>query len=253
MSQSYPRHINFESVPNFRDLGGYRTRDGRAVVWRRLFRSAALHSMSRPDIARLKEDIRPRAVIDLGTPREPTKQREISLLGDIGARYHNVPFRPDSLDYLKHETELFRDANLGELYLYRIRRPEFGKKLVDSLELIADRNNHPLVFHCSVGKDRTGVLAAILLAAAGVIDEDIIHDYTLSAPFMPDLRDHWRNDPAAPPEVKEVPDFQWEASAESMARFFALLRREYGSAPGYLKAQGADDSLLQRLEEALLV
>ena len=51
----------FESVPNFRDLGGYRTRDGRAVAWRQLFRSAALHSMSRPDIARLKEDIRPRA------------------------------------------------------------------------------------------------------------------------------------------------------------------------------------------------
>jgi protein-tyrosine phosphatase len=136
---------------------------------------------------------------------------------------------------------------------YRIHRPEFGKKLVDSLELIADRNNHPLVFHCSVGKDRTGVLAGMLLAAAGVIDEDIIHDYTLSAPFMPELRDHWRNDPAAPPEVKEVPDSHWEASAESMTRFLALLRREYGSAVGYLKAQGADDSLPQRLEEALLV
>jgi hypothetical protein len=49
--------------------------------------------MSRPDIARLKEDIRPTAVIDLRTPRELTKQREISLLGEVGARYHNVPFR----------------------------------------------------------------------------------------------------------------------------------------------------------------
>ena len=254
MNQSYPRHIDFESVPNFRDLGGYRTRDGRAVAWRRLFRSAALHSMSRPDIARLKEDIRPRAVIDLRTPREPNKQREISLLGEMGARYHNVPFRPDSPDYVKQETELFRDAtDMGELYLYRIRQPEFGKRLVDSLELIADRNNHPLVFHCSVGKDRTGVLAAMLLTAAGVIDEDIVHDYTLSAPFMPELRDGWRNDPTAPPEVKEVPDSHWEASAESMARFLALLRREYGSAAGYLEAQDADNSLPQRLEEALLV
>jgi Tyrosine phosphatase family len=131
MNQSYPRHIHFESVPNFRDLGGYRTRHGRAVAWRRLFRSAELHSMSRPDIA--------------------------------------------------------------------------------------------------------------------------IHDYTLSAPFMPELRDRWRNDPAAPPEVKEVPDSHWEASAESMARFLALLRREYGSAAGYLTAHGADHSLPQRLGEALLV
>jgi hypothetical protein len=47
-----------------------------------------------------------------------------------GARYHNVPFRPDSPDYVKHETELFRDAtDMGELYLYRIRQPEFGKRL----------------------------------------------------------------------------------------------------------------------------
>jgi len=251
---SYPRHINFESVPNFRDLGGYRARDGRAVAWRQLFRSGALQSMSQPDVARFKEDIRPRTVIDLRTSRELTKQREISLLGEVGARYQNVPFRPDSSDYLKQETELFRDAtDLGELYLYRIHRPEFGKRLGDALELIADRNNHPLVFHCSVGKDRTGVLAAMLLAAAGVIDEDIIHDYTLSAPFMPELRDRWRADPDAPPEVKAVPDFQWEASAESMTRFLALLRREYGSVAGYLEAHGADNALPQRLEEALLV
>jgi protein-tyrosine phosphatase len=224
------------------------------VTWRRLFRSAELHSMSRPDIARFKEDIRPRAVLDLRAPRELTKQREINLLDEVGARYHNVPLQPASPDYVKQETERFHDASdLGELYLYRIRQPKFGQGLVDSLELIADRNNHPLVFHCSVGKDRTGVLAAMVLAAAGVIDEDIIHDYTLSAPFMPDLRDRWRNDPTAPPEVKEVPDSHWEASAESMARFLALLRREYGSAAGYLKAHGADNSLPQRLEEGLLV
>ena len=69
---------------------------------------------------------------------------------------------------------------------------------MDSLELIADRNNHPLVFHCSVGKDRTGVLAAMLLAAAGVMDEDIIHDYTLSAPFMPEIRDRSDERPRHP-------------------------------------------------------
>jgi protein-tyrosine phosphatase len=248
------RHITFESVPNFRDLGGYRAQDGRTVAWRRLFRSAALHSMSPTDIARFKEDIRPRAVIDLRSPRESARQREIDLLGEVGARYHNVPFRSSSPGYVEQETELFREAtHMGELYLYRIRQPELGRKLVASLELIADRNNHPLVFHCSLGKDRTGLLAAMLLAAAGVTDEDIIEDYILSAPFMPAIRDHLTNDPAARPEVKELPAFQWEALAESMARFLALLRQEYGSAAGYLKAQGADHSLPRRLEEALLV
>src|SRR5260370_41936188 len=102
-----------------------------------------------------------------------------------------------------------------------MRWPEFAERHGASLGLIGDRNNHPLVFHCSVGKDRTGVLAALLLAAAGVIDEDIVHDYTLSAPFMLELRDRWRIDPASPPEVKGVPESHWEAMAESMARFLA--------------------------------
>jgi protein tyrosine/serine phosphatase len=125
--------------------------------------------MSRLDIARIKEDIRPRTVIDLRTPRELTKQREISLLDEVGARYHNVPLQPASPDYVKQETERFHDAtDLGELYLYRIRQPKFGQGLVDSLELIADCNNHPLVFHCSMGKDRTGVLAAMLLYVEGL-------------------------------------------------------------------------------------
>ena len=248
------RHIHFESVPNFRDLGGYRARHGRTVAWRRLFRSAALHSMNRPDTARLKEDIRPRAVIDLRTPSELTRQREISLLEEVGARYHNVPFRPHTPDDNWQELELFRDVtDLGELYLHRIRQPEFGKRLAESLELVADRDNHPLVFHCSLGKDRTGVLAAMVLEAVGVMEEDIVHDYILSAPFMPAIRDRLTSDPAVSSQVKELPDFQWEASARSMARFLELLRRDYGSTARYLKAHGADDELTRRLEEALLV
>jgi protein-tyrosine phosphatase len=80
MSQSYPRHIRFESVPNFRDLGGYGTHDGRTVARRRLFRSAALHKMNERDIVRLKQEISPRAVIDLRSPRDPEKNSEAILL-----------------------------------------------------------------------------------------------------------------------------------------------------------------------------
>jgi protein-tyrosine phosphatase len=173
MSQSYPRHIHFESVPNFRDLGGYRTHDGRTVAWRRVFRSAALHKMSHPDIARLKQDISPRAVIDLRSPKAP--EREVHLLGEIGARYHPIPFstwpfpgpstRPVSSSYVKDCSADPNTTSMGEIYLYRVSEKPFGKRLVDALEIIAEPENHPLVFHCSAGKDRTGVLAAMVLTA----------------------------------------------------------------------------------------
>jgi Tyrosine phosphatase family len=90
MSRSYPRHIRFESVPNFRDLGGYRTHDGRTVAWRRLFRSAALHKMNDHEMARLKQEISPRAVIDLRNPRDPEKDREGLLLE--GSASGTIPY-----------------------------------------------------------------------------------------------------------------------------------------------------------------
>ena len=256
MSHAYPRHIHFESVPNFRDLGGYRTHDGRTVAWRRLFRSAALHKMNDREMAGLKRDISPRAVIDLRTPRDPEKNPEAILLKEIGARYHPISFSTWPWSGPSTTPEATADpsaTNLGEIYLYRISEKPFGKRLVDALEIVAERDNHPLVFHCSAGKDRTGVLAAMVLTAMGIVDEDVVEDYTLSAPLMRGIRDRMSSDPETGPGMKGLPDFQWEASAESMATFLSLFRREYGSADGYLKANGAASSLVDRLKAALLV
>ena len=256
MSQSYPRHIHFESVPNFRDLGGSRTHDGRTVAWRRLFRSATLHKMNDREMSRLKQEIRPRAVIDLRNLRDPEKNSEALLLEEIGARYYPLPFStwPWGSSYVKDEAEAHANAtNMGEIYLYRLGEKPFGKRLVDALEIIAERNNHPLVFHCSAGKDRAGVLAAMVLTAMGIVDDDVVDDYVLSAPLMTDIRGRMTSDPEAAPQLKDLPDFQWEASAESMAVFLSLLRQEYGSADGYLKANGASSSLADRLKIALLV
>jgi hypothetical protein len=87
----------------------------------------------------------------------------------------------------------------------------------------------------------------------GIVDADVVEDYTLSAPLMKDIRDRRTSDPETAQGVKDLPDFQWEASAESMAAFLSLLRREYGSADGYLEANGACHSLADRLKVALLI
>jgi protein-tyrosine phosphatase len=252
MRGAHSRHVHFESVPNFRDLGGYRTHDGRTVAWRRLFRSAALHKMNDREMAGLKQDISPRTVIDLRSARDPAKDPAAIRLAAIGARYHSLPFStwpwPDPSNEAKANP-----TNMGEIYLHRISEKASGTTLVEALEIIAERGNHPLVFHCSAGKDRTGVLAAMVLTAMGIVDDDVVEDYTLSAPLMKDIRDRMTRDPDTGPSVKDLPDFQWEASAESMTGFLSLLRREYGSADGYLTANGADRSLADRLKAALLV
>jgi protein tyrosine/serine phosphatase len=124
--------------------------------------------MTEGDVSRFKKDICPRAVIDLRSPEHADKELEVRLLGEIGAQHYHIPFRPDSSGYMNEEAEANPNAtNLGQIYLYRISEKAYGKRLIDALEIIADANNQPLVIHCTVGKDRTGVLAAMFVGRRG--------------------------------------------------------------------------------------
>jgi protein-tyrosine phosphatase len=244
--QSYPRHIRFEAVFNFRDLGGYPTRGGETVAWRRLFRSSELHHMTSHDIIQLKEGIRLRSVIDLRSSRQ---LEPFSPLNEVGVEYYNIPL----IDRGNDQENVNQDfSNMGEVYSYLVRREEFGRRVVEALEIISEPDNLPLVFHCSAGKDRTGLLTAIVLGILGVTDEDIIEDYTLTAPYMKELINRWNNDPKSSEVLKNVPEYLLKASPESMTFLLSTLKREYGSVRGYVEAHGAEVSLINRLKTALL-
>jgi protein-tyrosine phosphatase len=252
MAEQYIRHLNFASVTNFRDLGGYKARGGRTVAWRRVYRSGEFSKMTRSDYDRLTGEIGLASVLDLRSTFERERQG-MGLLSTAGIRHHPVPFIADGGDQ-NGDVRRYRDfSSMGEFYVYLVGKPEFGRRVIEALEVIAAPENHPLVFHCAIGKDRTGILAAVLLSALGVADKDIIEDYTLSAPYMVELisrKNIWLEIAIA---VKVLPGYFWEAAPESMVMLLTEIRKEHGSAAGYLKAHGADSSLVKRLENALLV
>ncbi len=251
MAEKYNRQIEFENVPNFRDIGGYRTRDGRTVAWRRLFRSGELRSMTRSDLARLRGELGLAAVIDLRSVFE-VKHRGMGLLDGAGFRYYNVSFIPDGG---RPNAELPRYegfTSMGEFYVDLMRQKGFGKRIVEALEIIAEPENHPLVFHCAAGKDRTGILAAVLLDILDVADEDIEMDYALSGDYIEALIKQLRSVKGPVDDVMKLPDFFWTAAPESMAMLLAALRRENSSIKDYLAANGAAASLFSRLRTALL-
>jgi len=250
---SYSRHIRFESVLNFRDLGGYRTQRGQTVAWQRLFRSGELHYMTKRDMVKLKEEIKLRSVIDL---RNSTELEEfgVGLLSEISVKYYNIPLITLSDRDRDRERVLFKEfSNQGEIYLYHIANEEFGRRVVEALEIIADSDNHPLVFHCSAGKDRTGIFTAIVLGILGIADEDIIKDYTLSALYIKEIIERLNSNPRWAEALKNVPEYRLEVAPESMILFLSTLKREYGSVKGYVEAYGAEESLIHRLENTLLV
>src|SRR3990170_6802600 len=96
MTNSYLRIINFEGVSNFRDLGGYRTSDGRTTVWRTLFRSGELQKITKSGLENLTGELKVNTVIDLRSSIE-LGERGIGLLSETNIKYHNISFISDAV------------------------------------------------------------------------------------------------------------------------------------------------------------
>ena len=251
MDELFPRQINFEAVFNFRDLGGYRTRGGSSLVWRRLFRSGNLYNLTKNDLHKLSQDLRITTVLDLRSSLE-IEQQGIGLLSGSGISYYNISLITDGGNRQANEQRYKGLTNMGEFYSKLVRQKGFGKRIIEALEIIAEPANHPLVFHCSAGKDRTGILAAILLSTLKVADEDIISDFSLTAPYIEALLSLMKNDAQMAEDAGSLPAYFWQASPDLMELFLTAFNREYGSARRYLEEHGAEASLFDRLERALL-
>ena len=246
-----PQQVNFESIFNFRDLGGFRTSEGYKVAWGKLFRSGELRQMTGNDLINLKEKIGLACVIDLRSKYE-IEHQGIGLLADSGIKYKNVSLIPDGGN---KDTQRERYAglhNMGEFYIKLARQKQFGQSVIEALEIMAETANQPLVFHCTAGKDRTGILAAIVLSILGVVDEDIVNDYCLSAPYVEFLYNRKKSETQKEENQDNLPEFFWKVAPENMVLFLTALKQEYGSTRQYIKTKGAEQSLIDLLKKNLL-
>ena len=178
------RHIDLEGQPNFRDLGGYETVDGRTVKWGQVYRSGELPRLTDADVARL-EKLGIRTVVNFlteeeievrGPDRLPAGVTEIGLpmeSGNMGDLTNVVLEARTTGDFSKVPPDLNPD-------LHRRLTVEAREYYASLLREIADPANRPLVFHCSHGVHRTGTATAILLSALGVPWETVREDYLLS-------------------------------------------------------------------------
>jgi protein-tyrosine phosphatase len=181
MATQPDRLVHFEQAPNFRDLGGYASRFGGMVRWGRVYRAAALHDMTAADRRRF-DDLGVRTVYDLRSAMEYTESPDpvpsinLPLLG----RYMAENAQPDFPSFVSHDHGV---AFMTGMCLNMINwgAPELGQILT----AIADEDRLPLVFHCTAGKDRTGVVAAVLLDVLGVDREDILDDFELTNLYRP--------------------------------------------------------------------
>lgn len=242
------RRLPFTGAFNFRDLGGYPGDSGRRVRWRTLYRADALHRLDDAELDRLGAlDVR--SVLDLRTTSEVDKGRIDA--GHLGIAHHHLPVLGETWAPLDLDPDADAGEVLGALYVQML---EIGAPaLTRALVLLADAGNVPAVFHCAAGKDRTGVLAALVLSLLGVDDELIVADYALSAHAMDDLVERLRADtPDALSAMNDQPSAYLAAPPEAMARVLAHIAREWGSVEGYVADIGVDATVTAALRATLL-
>lgn len=172
------RRIGFSGITNFRDLGGYRTRSGATIHWGTVFRADALHGLS-PDDLRSYEQLGIRTVYDLRGELERAERP-----GRMDSRLVTIRSRPaDSDPPALPPAVSVADGEriLADMYKGVIDHSaaEIGRILTG----LGEEVGLPAVFHCHAGKDRTGVVAAVLLEALGVERRDILDDYELTARY----------------------------------------------------------------------
>ena len=244
------RALPIEGAHNVRDLGGYETADGRQTRWATLFRAADIHALA-PSAQSTLLGAGVRTVIDLRGSTELTEAA--SVFKDLsGVRYLPHNMTGDALINRWGAVPVPADSSIRLSTMYSTVIDERGDMVKAILETVSQPGTLPAVFHCTAGKDRTGVLASLLLGIAGVPNERIVEDYTLSARFL-------YGTSTVPPDgsgAKEFPPFEeyqamWAPPA-AMGLTLDHLDSKYGGIEAYVRSVGVEDATLSRIRDALV-
>ncbi|PYE84883.1 tyrosine-protein phosphatase [Pseudoroseicyclus aestuarii] len=230
---AHPRLVPLGGMMNFRDLGGIPLQGGGQTARGRVFRADAPHRMTEGDLAAV-EALTLACVIDLRGAEEAAEAPG-PLRDALGAGWHNVPLLA-ALDPASWGGAASDDVLLS-LYLHVLTDRQ--EALAEVLRLIAEAPPEGAVlFHCTAGKDRTGVVAALLLALAGAPEEEIVADYSATAPLIAPLVAEILDRIRARGRAPEAHAPLLESRPETMRRFLAALREEFGGAEAYLSSIG---------------
>jgi len=238
------RAVPLEGAFNFRDAGGHRA-GVRTVRSGLVYRSDGLHRLTPADLARIRR-LGIRTVIDLRSTEECARFG-VCDVRRLPATYHHVPLVekpwPHPADGESASTWL------SHRYLDLIEAS--GDGIVSVLATVADAAAWPVVFHCTGGKDRTGVVAAVLLGLLGVDDDDIVLDYCRSTPGITWLRQSLEGSGSSADHI-DLPAALFEVPAQAMRQVLQRVAATHGSMERWALDAGMPPAVISALRAGLL-
>jgi protein-tyrosine phosphatase len=241
------RFVDLAGAFNCRDLGGLPTRDGHHTRRGVLYRSDALSHLDHADVDRLV-GLGINTVVDLRSPAEVERFGR-GPLADRSIGWFHVPLSNFGAADYTPPAELAR-GDLGAHYTETLapRTPELARVI----RYLAAPGYLPALFHCTAGKDRTGIVAALVLSLVGVEPDVVVHDYTLTDARMARIIERLRL--ANEPEMmtRTLAAGVARAEAASMHELLTALEQRYGGAHGWAQAAGITDDTVSLLRDLLV-
>lgn len=250
------RRVLFDGAVNFRDIGGYRTTDGREIKWGKVFRSDGLSRLTEND-HQILSHLGVSRIFDFRTPSE-VRQAPDNLPETEAITWVNLPVTHGKIDFVDAMSRL-KQGEIDWLtpdfmvngYLRNLE--EFPGVWGEVINYMARANDSALLFHCTGGKDRTGTCAALILLMLGVDEETVIMDHQLSNVYIADI---------LPKVLKMIAAYGVDpdrlvpyltAPREGITALLDHLRTRYGSAADYLSQRaGVQKETQELLKEKLL-
>jgi protein-tyrosine phosphatase len=244
------RLVTLDGVYNFRDLGGYQTLDGRSVRWQRLFRADGLDKLTADDV----EALRP---VELQTVIDLRSQAEIDRVGRFPVESYPVTWHHLSItDTTWDRDEALKAHRTADDFLtraYSQMLTQGAPRFAAAFELLADVDALPAVFHCAAGKDRTGILAALVLGCLRVDTETIVADFALTEDSMPKfIAAMQERYPERVAEMSTVPPAFMSANPAAMRATIRSISADYGSIRNYVREIGVPNDVVDHLAGVLL-
>ncbi|MBK5720917.1 tyrosine-protein phosphatase [Dysgonomonas sp. Marseille-P4677] len=224
------RHLPMTGGYNFRDMGGYQNTDGKYVKWGKVFRSDDLHNLTDADLEYLAAiplvsivDFRSEEEMQMGPDKNPTSLKKNYAYSISPGNLMNAVKKDVSKITSEQADQLMMDMNV-----LLVSDTTCINRYKDFFALLQNEDDAPLMFHCSAGKDRTGMAAALFLSALGVDEKTIIKDYLLSNTY---LANKYAKLKAENPAMKSF----FEVKAEFLQAGLDRIKKDHGSVENYLK------------------
>lgn len=249
------RRLALQGAPNFRDFGGYTTRDNRRVRWGQLYRSGHLNQLS-------DSDLDATAALEIGLVCDFREIHESERTPNRYASHHrprieNLPITPGSASniFSGHDNHGDDGSEMARVMILINRDLALNQQdAYRKLFVLLAENSTGILIHCAAGKDRTGFGAALILSALGVPEETLLHDYLLTQRYFPVEREM---DVVRKKYNVNLPDAAMrpmlEVREEYLRSALNAVHEEYGSIETYLReALHVDESMQRELRSKLL-